>query len=153
MSKHFQLEANMSLSGANADNRIPLKPSLQNKALLKIYDYISGENSGVSLDVDLDKKLKSISNSLLKSNGKGVFITGIDDVGAQLIALKINHLIKSNVINVQKLNYTSLGDDKKVSKLVKELSNNNIDGLIMVGVNPSYTFPNSEQFNLSLIHI
>ncbi len=35
MSKHFQLEANMSLSGANADNRIPLKPSLQNKALLK----------------------------------------------------------------------------------------------------------------------
>ena len=150
MSKHFQLEANMSLSGANADNRIPLKPSLQNKALLKIYDYISGENSGVSLDVDLDKKLKSISNSLLKSNGKGIFITGIDDVGAQLIALKINHLIKSNVINVQKLNYTSLGDDKKVSKLVKELSNNNIDGLIMVGVNPSYTFPNSEQFNESL---
>ena len=150
MSKHFQLEANMSLSGANADNRIPLKPSLQNKALLKIYDYISGENSGVSLDVDLDKKLKSISNSLLKSNGKGVFITGIDDVGAQLIALKINHLIKSNVINVQKLNYTSLGDDKKVSKFVKELSNNNIDGLIMVGVNPSYTFPKSEQFNKSL---
>ena len=150
MSKHFQLEANMSLSGANADNRIPLKPSLQNKALLKIYDYISGENSGVSLDVDLDKKLKSISNSLLKSNGKGIFITGIDDVGAQLIALKINHLIKSNVINVQKLNYTSLGDDKKVSKFVKELSNNNIDGLIMVGVNPSYTFPKSEQFNKSL---
>ena len=150
MSKHFQLEANMSLSGANADNRIPLKPSLQNKALLKIYDYISGENSGVSVDIDLDKKLKSISNSLLKSNGKGVFITGIDDVGAQLIALKINHLIKSNVINVQKLNYTSLGDDKKVSKFVKELSNNNIDGLIMVGVNPSYTFPKSEQFNKSL---
>ena len=87
MSKHFQLEANMSLSGANADNRIPLKPSLQNKALLKIYDYISGENSGVSLDVDLDKKLKSISNSLLKSNGKGIFITGIDDVGAQLLSL------------------------------------------------------------------
>ena len=150
MSKHFQLEANMSLSGANADNRIPLKPSLQNKALLKIYDYISGENSGVSVDIDLDKKLKSISNSLLKSNGKGVFITGIDDVGAQLIALKINHLIKSSVINVQKLNYTSLGDDKKVTRLVNDLSNNKIDGLIMVGVNPSYTFPKSEQFNKSL---
>ncbi|MDA7812884.1 TAT-variant-translocated molybdopterin oxidoreductase [Flavobacteriaceae bacterium] len=150
MSKHFQLEANMSLSGANADNRIPLKPSLQNKALLKIYDYISGENSGVSVDIDLDKKLKSISNSLLKSNGKGVFITGIDDVGAQLIALKINHLIKSSVINVQKLNYTSLGDDKKVTRLVNDLSNNKIDGLIMAGVNPSYTFPKSEQFNKSL---
>jgi molybdopterin-containing oxidoreductase family iron-sulfur binding subunit len=123
MSKHYQIESNMSLSGANADVRIPIKPSLQKKALLKIYDYISGENSGVSLNVELDKKLKSISDSLLTCNGNGVLITGIDDVGAQLIALKINKLIKSNVINVQKLNHTSIGDDKKVSKVVKDLSN------------------------------
>ena len=150
MSKHFQLESNMSLSGANSDVRIPLKPSTQKKALLKIYEYISGENTNVSLDEKLDKKLKSIASSLKKSAGKGVFVTGIDDVDAQVLALKINQLISSDVINVQKLNYTSLGDDKKVSKLVKELSNNNIDGLIMVGVNPSYTFPNSEQFNESL---
>jgi molybdopterin-containing oxidoreductase family iron-sulfur binding subunit len=123
MSKHYQIESNMSLSGANADVRVPIKPSLQKKALLKIYDYISGENSGVSLNVELDKKLKSISDSLLTCNGNGVLITGIDDVGAQLIALKINKLIKSNVINVQKLNYTSIGNDKKVSKVVKDLSN------------------------------
>jgi molybdopterin-containing oxidoreductase family iron-sulfur binding subunit len=150
MSKHYQIESNMSLSGANADVRIPIKPSLQKKALLKIYDYISGENSGVSLNVELDKKLKSISDSLLKCNGNGVLITGIDDVGAQLIALKINKLIKSNVINVQKLNHTSIGDDKKVSKVVKDLSNKKINGLIMIGVNPSYTLPNSEQFNKAL---
>jgi molybdopterin-containing oxidoreductase family iron-sulfur binding subunit len=43
MSKHYQIEANMSLSGANADVRLPLKPSSQIKALLKIYENISGK--------------------------------------------------------------------------------------------------------------
>ena len=150
MSKHYQIEANMSLSGANADTRIPLKPSLQKKALLRIYDLISGQNSGVKLDDKLDAKLKSISDSLLNSNGNGIFISGIDDVGAQLISLKINQLIKSKVINVQKLNYTSQGDDQKVSNLVEDVLNKKINGLIMIGVNPSYTLPDSEQFNEAL---
>ena len=150
MSKHYQIEANMSLSGANADTRIPLKPSLQKKALLRIYDLISGKNSGVTLDDKLDTKLKSISDSLLNSNGNGVFISGIDDIGAQLISLKINELIKSTVINVQKLNYTSQGNDQKVSNLVEDVLSKKINGLIMVGVNPSYTLPDSEQFNKAL---
>ena len=64
MSKHYQIEANMSLSGANADVRLPLKPSTQVKALLKIYENISGENSGVNLEDKLESNLKTISDSL-----------------------------------------------------------------------------------------
>ena len=150
MSKHFQIEANMSLSGANADVRIPLKPSAQKKALLKIYEYISGENTNVSVDEKLDKKLKSIAYSLKKSAGKGVFVSGIDDVDAQVLALKINQLINSEVINTSKLNLTRQGDDKKVSQLVRDISNNKIDGLIMAGVNPCYTLSNFKEFNDAL---
>ena len=150
MSKHFQLEANMSLSGANADVRIPLKPSVQKKALLKIYEYISGENVNISLDEELENKLKSIASSLKNSSGKGVFVTGIDDVDAQVLALKINQLINSEVINTSKLNLTRKGDDKKVSQLVRDLSNNKIDGLIMAGVNPSYTLSSFKEFNEAL---
>ena len=150
MSKHFQLEANMSLSGANADVRIPLKPSVQKKALLKIYEYISGENVNISLDEELENKLKSIASSLKNSSGKGVFVTGIDDVDAQVLALKINQLINSEVINTSKLNLTRKGDDKKVLQLVRDLSNNKIDGLIMAGVNPSYTLSSFKEFNEAL---
>ena len=150
MSKHFQLEANMSLSGANADVRIPLKPSVQKKALLKIYEYISGENVNISLDEKLENKLKSIASSLKNSSGKGVFVTGIDDVDAQVLALKINQLINSEVINTSKLNLTRKGDDKKVSQLIIDLSNNKIDGLIMAGVNPSYTLSSFKDFNEAL---
>ena len=42
MSKHFQFEANMTLSGANADIRIPATPSAQKNILAHIYAAITG---------------------------------------------------------------------------------------------------------------
>ena len=150
MSKHYQIEANMSLSGANADVRIPLKPSTQIKALLKIYENISGENTGIVLEDKLDSNLKIISDSLIDAGNSGVFITGIDDVNAQLIALKINMLIKSRVLNTSKLNLTRQGNDNKVSSFVNDLIDKKVDGLIMAGVNPSYTMPDSKKFNDAL---
>ena len=150
MSKHYQIEANMSLSGANADVRIPLKPSTQIKALLKIYENISGENTGVTLEDKLESNIKTISDSLVDAGNSGVFITGIDDVNAQLIALKINMLIKSRVLNTSKLNLTRQGDDNKVSSFLNDLIDKKVDGLIMAGVNPSYTLPDNKKFNEAL---
>ena len=150
MSKHYQFEANMSLTGANADVRIPLKPSIQKLALLKIYEYISGENVNVKLEDKLDAKIKKLASDLKKSSGKGVFITGISDVNAQLIALKINHLINSKVININKLSLIRNGNDTKVDKVVTDVINKSVDGLIMCGVNPSYSLPNSNVFNEAL---
>ena len=150
MSKHYQFEANMSLTGANADVRIPLKPSIQKLALLKIYEYISGENVNVELEDELDAKIKKLASDLKKSSGKGVFITGISDVNAQLIALKINHLINSKVININKLSLIRNGNDTKVDKVVTDVINKSVDGLIMCGVNPSYSLPNSNVFNEAL---
>ena len=150
MSKHYQIEANMSLSGANADVRIPLKPSTQIKALLKIYENISGENTGVTLEDKLESNIKTISDSLVDAGNSGVFITGIDDVNAQLIALKINMLIKSRVLNTSKLNLIRQGDDNKVSSFLNDLIDKKVDGLIMAGVNPSYTLPDNKKFNEAL---
>ena len=59
-------------------------------------------------------------------------------------------LIKSSVINTQILNYTRQGDDNKVANFINELSNNNIDGIIMAGVNPSYTLAKNKKFNEAL---
>ena len=42
MSRHIQFESNMSLTGANADKRVPLTPSQQRIALAKLYSYVVG---------------------------------------------------------------------------------------------------------------
>lgn len=42
MSQHFQFESNMSLSGANADKRVALKPSQVKNALATFHSYMGG---------------------------------------------------------------------------------------------------------------
>jgi len=45
MSRHFQIETNMSLSGSNADVRIPVKPSEKLSLLENLYDALKGNSS------------------------------------------------------------------------------------------------------------
>jgi molybdopterin-containing oxidoreductase family iron-sulfur binding subunit len=59
-------------------------------------------------------------------------------------------LIKSRVLNTSKLNLTRQGNDNKVSSFVNDLIDKKVDGLIMAGVNPSYTLPDSKKFNDAL---
>src|SRR5690606_13442081 len=42
MMRHIQVESNMSLTGANADTRIKLKPSALHKVLVEVYNGLSG---------------------------------------------------------------------------------------------------------------
>ena len=46
MSWHIQFESNMSLSGANADHRVPCSPAEQKNVLAYIYDSLTGSSSG-----------------------------------------------------------------------------------------------------------
>ena len=146
MSKHFQLESNMSISGANADKRISLTPTQQKMALAKIYGYISGLEVSGQLPDNIEISIKQIANSLLKAGNKGIIITGIDDVNAHLLAYSINDLLKSLSFIKDELSLIRKGNDKEVLELIKDLNSGKVKGVIMSGVNPAYTLPNSEEF-------
>jgi len=146
MSKHFQLESNMSISGANADKRISLTPTQQKIALAKIYGYISGLEVSGQLPDNIEISIKQIANSLLKAGNKGIIITGIDDVNAHLLAYSINDLLKSLSFIKDELSLIRKGNDKEVLELIKDLNSGKVKGVIMSGVNPAYTLPNSEEF-------
>ena len=60
MSKHFQFESNMSLTGANADYRLPCTPSDQKNILAYIYD-----NLILGLPGQLSEKLKPLADKAL----------------------------------------------------------------------------------------
>jgi len=150
MSFHLQLEANMTLSGANADKRIPLTPSQQRAVLLEIYSKITNKNSTVKLNSSLEKIANNIVSKIKKAGSKALVITGIEDKNLQMVALAINHYIKSKVIDSNAPRYVRQGDTKKVTKLVQEIENGEISGLITMGVNPCYTLPNAKSFQKAL---
>ncbi|MEZ4786385.1 MAG: TAT-variant-translocated molybdopterin oxidoreductase [Flavobacterium haoranii] len=144
MSKHIQIEANMSLAGANADKRIPMTVSQQKQALADLYNaVVSGATPKNAEVAKAAKQLKSAGN-------KGVVVTGLDDFDAQIVAIGINQVLQSAAFNPNGAKLTRKGNAKDVAQLVADMKSGAVHTLIMSGVNPVYTLPNSKDFTEGL---
>ena len=154
MSRHIQFESNMTLSGANADLRVPLKLNEQKLVLIEIYKSVVGNKIQLKSDIKLDKKTKNIVDRLIneiKSAGKGsVIISGIKEEGYQSLVLEINEKLKSYSFDPSNIILTRSSDDKKISDLISRMNNGEVGALIMSGVNPVYSLADSKNFSEGL---
>ena len=145
MSYHVQFESNLSLTGANADKRVVIKPSDQVFALINLYNEVTGENLP-SKATPADTEVKKLAVALKKAKSKGVVVTGLNDKNAQIVALAINKALNSEVLDVQNPLYTRQGNDAQVAQLVADMSAGKVSGLITYNVNPAYSHVNAAGF-------
>ncbi|MBB1148741.1 TAT-variant-translocated molybdopterin oxidoreductase [Myroides sp. NP-2] len=145
MSKHIQIEANMSLSGANADVRMPLSVAEQKAALVKLYNVIVG-GSVSSATTAYDEAINKAAKQVKAAGSKGVVVTGLEDVNAQLVVLAINEALQSEAFLPEQTKYVRQGNAAKVAELIKEMNAGKVHTLIMSGINPVYTLANSAAF-------
>ncbi|MAO42421.1 MULTISPECIES: TAT-variant-translocated molybdopterin oxidoreductase [Leeuwenhoekiella] len=153
MSRHVQFEANMTLSGANADKRVPMTPSQQKKAVAAIQSIVSGGSANTGLPAELDEAVKSAAAQLRKAGSKGVFVTGVQDANAQMVALSINETLGSTIIDVQAPKMTRQGNAEEVRQLVADMNSGAVGALLVAGVNPAYSLPNAEEFVAGLENV
>ena len=144
MSKHIQIESNMSLAGANADVRIPMTVAQQKQALADLYYAVV--NGAQPKNAQIAKAAKQLA----AAKSKGVVVTGLDDVNAQLVVLAINNALQSAAFNPSDAILTRKGDAKAVAQLVADMKAGKVHTLIMNGVNPAYTLANSKDFAAAL---
>ncbi|TGV00928.1 TAT-variant-translocated molybdopterin oxidoreductase [Flavivirga rizhaonensis] len=151
MSRHVQFESNMSLTGANADKRVPLTPTQQKLVLAKLYSLITGNNVSVKgLSEKVEAAVKSAASQLKKAGSNGVVVTGIQDVNAQTIALEINETLASKAFDPKTPIKTRQGSDKAVAGLIADMKAGKVGAIIMSGVNPMYTLSNASEFEEGL---
>ncbi|RNC88442.1 MAG: 4Fe-4S dicluster domain-containing protein [Winogradskyella sp.] len=146
MSRHIQFESNMSLSGANADKRVALTPSQQKQALAKLHSLVVGGSVSVDLPEAINTAVQNAATELKKAGSNGVVVTGIQDVNAQTVALEINEALSSKAFDTKNVILTRQGNDKAVAQLVADMKAGTVGALVMCGVNPMYTLPNSADF-------
>jgi molybdopterin-containing oxidoreductase family iron-sulfur binding subunit len=139
MSRHIQFEANMSLSGANADKRVPSKPSEQ----LAILKALIGGNTS-ELPEHLVKAVSNAKAQLEKAGSKGVIITGLPDVSAQKMVLDYNESRK--IMDSAMPRLTRMGNTSDVLGVIEGVVSGAVKGMITVGVDPVYSFPNNSAF-------
>ncbi|WP_298341503.1 TAT-variant-translocated molybdopterin oxidoreductase [uncultured Algibacter sp.] len=146
MSRHVQFESNMSLTGANADKRVPLTPSQQKIALAKLHSQIVGGSVSGDLPTHIEDAVKKAASQLKKAGSNGVVVTGINDVNAQTVAIEINEALGSKAFDPKTPIKTRQGNDKAVAQLVADMKAGKVAAIIMSGVNPIYTLANASDF-------
>ena len=149
MSYHIHFESNMSLTGANADKRVVVKPSDQVFAMLNLYNAITGANIS-SKPTPADAVVKEAAKALRKSGSKAVVLAGMNDKNAQLVALEINKVLNSEIIDTNNTLNIRQGNDAEVAQLVSDMNSGKVAGLISYNVDPIYSLSNSSDFSEGL---
>lgn len=150
MSRHIQFEANMSLTGANADTRIPATPSQQKVALAKFYGYLTGTSVSGNLPEKIEQAVKNAAEEVRKAGTRAVVVTGIQDENAQLVVLEINQKIQSEAFNPFTPIKTRKGNTSRFNTLLTDMNNGSVGALIINNLNLLYSLPNASEFEKAL---
>jgi len=155
MSRHYQYESNLSLTGANADYRIPIKPSREGIIIAQLFNSISGYSGGQKLDVPLLKDVKyleRVADNLWKNRGKSLVVSGSNDPDVQVIVNAINYLLGNYDTTIDlnsPVNYRQ-GDDVEMNEFIDELSAGKVDAVLFYNANPVYNHPRGAEIEKAL---
>lgn len=142
MSRHYQFESNLSLTGANADYRTPIKASQSGLAVLALYNAIA-KQAGVAtvaaaaVEVaHLDKAAKE----LWANRGKSIVVSGSNDPNVQVVINAINDLLENNgaTVDFSTPSYFRKGNDVAMNQFVTDLKDGKIGGVVFYNCNPVY---------------
>ena len=146
MSKHIQFEANMSLTGANADKRVPLTPMQQKIALAQLYARLNGSTTSGEIPEYAQRAIEGVVADINKGKNAAVVVTGLQDSNAQAVVLAINDMLGSMAFDTKAPKYVRQGNNTGLNTLIADMKGGRVGALIMDGVNPMYTLPNAPDF-------
>lgn len=166
MSKHFQFESIMSISGSNADVRVPIKPSQEGMIAAAILQQIGGDKVG-NVPGDILKLTEAAANELKASAGSSLVVAGSNDAKVQMLVNAINEKLGNynSTINLNNPVNLFMGNDKEVEMLVKEVvggksildwsgtTGPKVEAVIFFDTNPVYTLPNGKEFGEALAKV
>jgi len=158
MSRHFQFETGMSLTGTNADTRIPIKLSEEGPALITLYNEITGANlAGGALgnNTTASKVLKLVAKELLQNKGKSLVVAGSNDVSTQILVNAINAAIGSygTTIDLDNPCKRYEGNDAEFAELINEMNRGEVAAVFFLNSNPAYDATSTKAFTDALAKV
>ena len=139
MSRHYQFETALSLTGSNADTRVPIKPSEVGPVIAALYDQVVGGGSSTYKNASLTKA----ANELKANRGSSIVVAGSNDPNVQVAVAAINQAL-GNVGTTVDLANPSLvrqGNDARMTQVINDIKAKNIGGVIFYNANPVYDHP------------
>lgn len=145
MSRHYQFEPRLSMTGANADYRVPFRPSEEGFYVATLYNAIAQKAGQPTLSVQKvnNPTIVKCADDLWKARGKSLVVSGSNDVNIQLLVNGINKMLGNygKTLDMSRPSYQRQGNDKEMMAFVEALQNGNAGGVIFYGANPVYDHP------------
>jgi molybdopterin-containing oxidoreductase family iron-sulfur binding subunit len=142
MSRLYQFETNLSLTGANADYRTPIKPSSEGLVVASLYNLLAAKAGRATIStatVDVGH-LDAAADDLWSNQGRSLVVSGSNDSNVQIVVNAINDLLQNigSTIDIKTPVYFRQGNDEQMKQFVADLGAGSIKGVIFLNCNPLY---------------
>ncbi|MCU0416854.1 MAG: TAT-variant-translocated molybdopterin oxidoreductase [Cytophagaceae bacterium] len=140
MSRHYQFETGLSLTGSNADYRVGIKPSEEAAFVSELYNKLSSNK--ISVSSKKNDVLNKAATDLLNARGKSLVVSGSNDPSIQAVVNEINVILGNygSTISFKNAYQTFQGNDEQMNTFVDELVAGTVKAVIFYGVNPVYDY-------------
>jgi len=154
MSRLYQFESVLSLTGSNADYRSAVKPSQLGLVVTSLYNKVAAKLGGTSISAaslevpNLDKA----AAELIAAKGKALVVSGVNDPAVQVVVNALNNLLGSygTTIDLAKSANFRQGNDVAMNQFIDEVKGGKVDAVILYGANPVYDHPRGAELTASL---
>ncbi|MES2691512.1 MAG: TAT-variant-translocated molybdopterin oxidoreductase, partial [Bacteroidota bacterium] len=153
MSRHIQFETNLSVTGACADVRFPIKPSAEGVLLVSLYNQVAKLAGAAALSglPNMELPLNSVeitAKELWNAKGNSIVVSGSNSLEHQLLVNGINSLLGNIGTTVDLDNYSNMkwSNDAEFEAFVTEMNNGGVDAVIFYNTNPLYNYYNPKRF-------
>jgi molybdopterin-containing oxidoreductase family iron-sulfur binding subunit len=148
MSRHIQFESMLSLTGANADERVAVSPAVELKILMALYDRIAlakGETTLGATAVDYD--VDALAGQLLANGQKALVVSGHNITEVQMLVAGINYMLDAygNTADISAPLLAGMSDEAAFAKLVEDMNAGQLQAVMFYNTNPVYHFPEREK--------
>ena len=152
ISKHYQFESLLSVTGGNSDDRYTHRPSETGAVALALLAELGGSVSAPVLDDKLKAGIKKAAKDLLANKGKALVVSGSNNVNVQIIVNAINEVIGANgtTINWAAPIQWRQGIDSDFNSLVADIDAGKVGALFVFNANPAYDYYDADKFKAAL---
>lgn len=144
MLRHIQVESNLSMTGANADTRHPMKPTEVLKTLAEVYKGLTSSTSN-----EIAKEIVAE----IKAKGNKAVVLADGNAAAFELCFAINQLISSEAVAKDKVVLLKESNAKDFDAFLNDAKAGNVGALFTFQSNPIYNHPKSNELTATLSKI
>ncbi|MEA5457916.1 TAT-variant-translocated molybdopterin oxidoreductase [Arcicella sp. LKC2W] len=145
MSRHYQFESIMSMTGANADYRSTYKPSQEGLVVTSLYNALASKLGATPIggaSIKIEHFDKAVSD-LVATKAASIVVSGSNDPAVQTVVIAINAMLGAygKTIDAGMPSNYRQGSDAEMTSFINEAKAGQIGAVVFYNANPVYNHP------------